>query len=94
MLCKSVVFHRHGCVVFLPNLSITIRELSNCSCRGWLTFLNIWYWLDKPEQKIDNELHCNSNEFENHLSYKCGNINQQVRDIIWQLLKRVFTVTV
>ena len=31
-----MVFHRHMCIVFLPNSLIAILNLPNCLSRGWL----------------------------------------------------------
>ena len=42
-LCENKVLHRHVCIVFLPNSSITNIELPNCLSHEWLTFLKRCY---------------------------------------------------
>ena len=73
-LYKDIGLCRHVCIVFWPNPPIAILESPNCLSYGWLTFLKRCHWLagqennlHKPEQNIDNDLYCNSNEFPNHL---------------------------
>ena len=82
-LSKNRVLYRHVCIVFLPNPPIAILELPHCSSRAWLTKTLLLvsqariqcarddegpYFCINQNNNINNDLHCSSNEFPNHLA--------------------------
>ena len=48
---KIMALYHHVCIVFLPNPVIEILEIRYGSSRGWLTLLQLCYWLAWKEYK-------------------------------------------